>query len=104
MKVTVRRGTVYQGAKHYGPGQFVDLDDRTAGELIAAGFVSKTGAPKTAEEIAAEAEAAAKKAAEEAAKKRKKAEEAAVKKGLGTAEEIAALSDEDLQSLFKAKK
>jgi hypothetical protein len=96
MKVTVLKGTVYRGAKHYGPGQIVDLDDKTAGELIAAGFVSKPGAPKTAEELAAESEAAA--------KKRKKAEEAAVKKGLGTAEEIAALSDEDLQSLFKDKK
>jgi hypothetical protein len=72
----------------------VDLDDKTAGELIAAGFVSKLGASKTAEEITAEA----------AAKKQKKAEEAAIKKGLGTAEEVAALSDEDLRSLFKGAK
>jgi nucleotide-binding universal stress UspA family protein len=107
----IKNVTVYSGNKTYGLGAIFDYEGDALDKLIEMGFVEKVGAPppnapppKTAEEIAAEAEAAAKKAAEEAAKKRKKAEEAAVKKGLGTAEEIAALSDEDLQSLFKAKK
>jgi 4-hydroxyphenylpyruvate dioxygenase-like putative hemolysin len=123
VKIEVVRGQVYYGNKRAAsPGDVIDLPDAEAKRLITLGVAKAPGSskaadnsdpapPKTPEEIAAEVEAAAKKAAEaeakkaaEAAKKRKKAEESAVKKGLGTAEEIAALSDEDLQSLFKAKK
>jgi hypothetical protein len=100
MKVTIIDVTIYRGTERHGPGQTIDINDAEAKKLIAAGHVSKSGAsdagnpPKTEEEIAAEA----------ARKKREKTEAAAVKKGLGTAEEVAALSDEDLQSLFKAGK
>jgi hypothetical protein len=106
VKIEVVRGQIYSGNKPTAnPGDTLDLPDAEAKRLINLGVAKIPGSPRTAdnsdpasprtaEEIAAEA-------AEAAAKKRKKDEAAAVKKGLGTAEEIAALSDEDLQSLFK---
>jgi ribosomal protein L12E/L44/L45/RPP1/RPP2 len=98
----IKNVTVYSGNKTYGMGAIFDYEGDAVDKLIEMGFVEKVGAPpKTAEELAAEAEAAAKKAAEEAAKKRKKTEEAAVKKGLGTPEEVAKLTDQELQELFK---
>jgi hypothetical protein len=106
VKIEITAGQIYTGTKTYSPGDIADFPDFEAERLIYLGVAKRSGAPapnvannnadppKTAEEIAAEA----------AAKKHQKTEAAAVKKGLGTTEEVAALSDEDLQSLFKAGK
>jgi hypothetical protein len=92
--------TVYDGNRTYGLDAVFDSSGgEEAGEkLVKLGFVEKVGAPKAPGKTEAE------KAAEIAAAKRKKQEEAAVKNGLGTAEEVAKLSDQELQELFKAAK
>jgi hypothetical protein len=83
--------TVHSGNKKYGMGAVFDYEGDAVDKLVEIGFVEKVSFPppetKTPEQKAAE--------------KRKKAEEAAVKKGLGTAEEVAKLTDQELQELFK---
>jgi hypothetical protein len=102
--------TVYDGNKTFGKGSMFDYSGGEAAveKLIELGYVEKAGKPSAAQETEKERAAkAAEKEAEKAAKaaeKRKKAEEAAVEKGLGTADEVAQLSDDELQELFKAAK
>jgi hypothetical protein len=83
---------VHTGNRTYGLGAVFDYEGDAVDKLIEMGFVEKIGGPAKTDEETAKAEAA---------KKREKAEKAAVKKGLGTAEEVSKLSDQELQELFK---
>jgi hypothetical protein len=101
MKIEVLPGRqIVTGNKTYGPGETADYAEAEAKCLIELGAAKELGEPESDDDpdnppsppLTPE---------EKAAKKRQKAEAAAVKKGLGTAEEVAKLTDEELAKLFK---
>jgi hypothetical protein len=90
--------TVYDGNKTYGNGGIFDYHggEEAVNKLVTLGIVEKVSAAPSAPPQKTEAEIAA--------ERRKKAEKKAVKDGLGTADEISKLSDDELFDLVKEKK
>jgi hypothetical protein len=83
--------TVYDGNKTYGRGSVFDYSGgaEAVEKLVSLGYVEKAGVPAALPLVSGR----------DAKKKRKEAENKAVNAGLGTAEEIAGLSDVELFAL-----
>jgi hypothetical protein len=93
---------IVNGRKTYGPGTVADYGEDEAARLIRLGVAKALG--EAANEKPPDTMTDTKTPEEKAAEKRAKAEKAAVKKHLGTAEEVAKLTDEELAKLFEGAK